>query len=325
MKNRIIITIIVILAIGVVANGYFYCQESNRLRDVQAKVATLEGNVAMLTDNISALTESVPRALSTLTADASTWKGDVATLKGDTSALKGALSTLTRDTSILSGNISALNGNIQSLRDEASSNFKAFRTYTSAVTDTVMKFASVVVRIDVTGNGFQASGSGTIISKNGYVLTNEHVISDAKSIKITLTNGQQYNAVIVSTDKDRDLAILKIATSGNFQEIVLGAADDIVVGKDVLAIGFALGPDFGGTPTVTRGIVSAVRTFQGSRYIQTDAAVNPGNSGGCLVTFDGKMIGVPSSRIVSGAQQIESIGFAIPIDEVKFFIQQTLG
>ncbi len=325
MKNRIIITIAAILAIGVAANGYFYFQESNRLKDVQAKVVAVEENIAILTDNISALAENISRAISTLAADTSTLKGDVATLKTDTSTLKEALSTLTRNTATLSGDIASLNGRVESLRQEASGNFKAFQTYISAGADTAKKLSPVVVRVDVTGDGFQASASGTIIGKSGYILTNEHVISNATSIKITLVSGQQYKGTVVNSDKDRDLAILKIASDGSFPEVVLGSSDDIIVGKEVLAIGFALGPDFAGAATVTKGIISAVRTFQGYQYIQTDAAVNPGNSGGCLVTLDGKMIGIPSSRIVSGAQQVESIGLAIPIDEIRFFIQKTLG
>lgn len=332
MRKPIIIPIIIILAIGVLSNGYFYFQESQRLRDVQAKVVALEENITALTDNISVLTGSIAQAISVLTADTSALKNDASTLKSDaaalktaTSALRGDLSALSRDTSVLSGNISALNGNIESLREKVSANFKAFEASVSAGPDTIAKLSPVVVRVDVTGDVFRASGSGTIIDKDGYVLTNEHVVSDARTIKITLMNGRQYSGTVVDKDKDLDLAIVKIASTGSFQEVPLGSPDDIIVGRKVLAIGFALGPEFAGSPTVTQGIISAVRTFQGAQFIQTDAAVNPGNSGGLLVTLEGKMIGVPSARVISPDAQIQSIGLAIPIDEVRFFIQKTLG
>ncbi|MCL5097969.1 MAG: DegQ family serine endoprotease [Candidatus Omnitrophica bacterium] len=157
-------------------------------------------------------------------------------------------------------------------------------------------------------------GSGVIVSKDGYILTNNHVVDGATQIKVTLANHKQtYDAKIVGRDPDTDLAVLKI-NAENLPAATFGDSHQVEVGDVVLAIG----SPFGLSQTVTMGIVSAVdRGGMGiedyENFIQTDAAINPGNSGGALVDMDGRVIGI-NTAILSRSGGNQGIGFAIPSD-----------
>ena len=170
----------------------------------------------------------------------------------------------------------------------------------------------------------QGYGSGIIISADGYIVTNNHVISGASEVIVSLTNGEEYTAEIVGTDSQTDLAVLKIEATG-LDAAVLGTSSNLLVGEQVIAIGNPLGQQFSGS--VTMGIVSALNrtmTIDEATYklIQTDAAINEGNSGGALVNSAGEVIGINSVK-VSGSG-VEGLGFAIPIDEAKPIIQDLI-
>ncbi len=159
-------------------------------------------------------------------------------------------------------------------------------------------------------------GSGVIVSPNGYVLTNNHVIDGADEIEVILNDNRQARAKVIGTDPDSDLAVLKIELD-RLPVIVLGNADNIQVGDQVLAIG----NPFGVGQTVTSGIVSAlgrnqlgINTFE--NFIQTDAAINPGNSGGALVDTNGNLLGI-NTAIYSRSGGNMGIGFAIPVSTAK--------
>ena len=164
------------------------------------------------------------------------------------------------------------------------------------------------------------AGTGFIISPDGQVVTNAHVVEDAVTIKVMLSDGTVKSAELVQKDPTRDLAVLKI-NGDNLPAARLGNSAEVEVGDEVLAIGNALG--LGDTPTVTTGIVSALdRQLQLAgnrltRLIQTDAAINPGNSGGPLVNANGEVIGV-NTAIAGNA---EGIGFAISIDHARPVIE----
>ena len=183
-----------------------------------------------------------------------------------------------------------------------------------------------LVRIEVAGPGFQASGSGIIIRNDGYVITNQHVIDSAASIAVTLSTGKQYPAVVHSVDANVDLAILKLTGSpANLPVANLGTVSDIVVGGVVMAAGFPLGPNLPGPPSYTQGVVSAVRTLNGQKYIQSDVQINPGNSGGAMVArTTGKVIGITADGVLPPGQDVEGIGLAIPIDVIQAYIQNNL-
>ena len=182
-----------------------------------------------------------------------------------------------------------------------------------------------IVRIDVTLSGGIASGSGTLIDKRGYALTNNHVINGAQKISVTLKDGTVLPATVVATDANQDLAIIQLtSTRTDFPTVPLGTMDDVLVGEAVCAMGFPAGTDLSGPATFTSGIISALRSYSGANYIQTDTPINPGNSGGCLFTLSGKMIGVPTAGITPVNQDYEDINLIIPIDQVSAFITQNI-
>lgn len=154
----------------------------------------------------------------------------------------------------------------------------------------------------------QSLGSGFIIDKTGYIVTNNHVIENSDKIKVILQNEKSYEAKIIGRDSKTDLALIKIEAENDLPALELGDSDQLKVGQWVVAIGNPFGLDH----TVTAGIVSAKGRFIGSSpyddFIQTDASINPGNSGGPLLNLEGKVIGI-NAAIVNGGQ---GIGFAIP-------------
>jgi len=156
----------------------------------------------------------------------------------------------------------------------------------------------------------QSLGSGFIISKDGYVLTNDHVVKDAESITVVLHDESEHQAKIIGKDAKTDIALIKIDSTKNFPEVPLGNSDSLRVGDWVLAIGNPFGLKY----TVTAGIVSAKGRDIGAGpyddFIQTDASINPGNSGGPLINMKGEVIGINTAIIAGGA----GIGFAIPIN-----------
>lgn len=166
-------------------------------------------------------------------------------------------------------------------------------------------------------------GSGVIVSPNGYILTNNHVVEGADDIEVILNDTRKAKAKIIGTDPETDLAILKIELD-KLPIIVLGSSDTAQVGDPVLAIG----NPFGVGQTVTSGIVSAlgrnqlgINTFE--NFIQTDAAINPGNSGGALVDTQGRLLGI-NTAIYSRSGGSMGIGFAIPVSTGKQVLESIL-
>lgn len=163
-------------------------------------------------------------------------------------------------------------------------------------------------------------GSGMILNEEGYVLTNQHVIAGAKDVKVIFNNGKEVQAKVVNSDASHDIAIVKITEDVKMPGVVeLGNSSTLQVGETAVAIGNPLGKEFLGS--VTSGIVSAVNRKLGDKdisYIQTDAAINSGNSGGPLVNSQGQVIGINTAKIDrNGAVSVDGMGFAIPIDSVK--------
>jgi len=166
-------------------------------------------------------------------------------------------------------------------------------------------------------------GSGVIVSREGYILTNDHVVEGVSDIKVTLFDGRTVPGKIVGSDPDTDLAVVRINANG-LTPITFGLSEQAKVGDIVLAIGdpFSVGQ------TVTMGIISAVGRELGpstpfSNFIQTDAAINPGNSGGALVDTNGNLIGV-NTLIFSRSGGYQGIGFAIPVSLAKRVMEQII-
>jgi putative serine protease PepD len=194
-----------------------------------------------------------------------------------------------------------------------------------------------VVTIAATGSGGSGTGSGEVIRSDGYILTNNHVISVAAnggSVQVLFSDGQTAPATITGRDPQTDLAVLHVQPSANLHVISLGTSSTVKVGQPVVAIGAPLGL----SGTVTSGIVSALdRTVQVPgdddksallvSAMQTDAAINPGNSGGALVNCEGQLVGVPTAGATvpnSGGGSI-GLGFAIPVDLAKSIADEIIA
>lgn len=168
------------------------------------------------------------------------------------------------------------------------------------------------------------TGSGVIISSDGYIVTNNHVIANATNIDITLNNKKKYKAELIGTDAKNDIALLKIETNGGLPYIPFSDSDNVKVGEWVLAVG----NPYNLTSTVTAGIVSAKgRDLQGNQatdsFIQTDAAVNPGNSGGALVNTRGELVGI-NTAISSKTGSYVGYSFAVPSNIAKKIVDDLL-
>jgi S1-C subfamily serine protease len=166
------------------------------------------------------------------------------------------------------------------------------------------------------------AGTGVIVSDEGDIITNAHVVARAQNVRVTLDDGSEYAAEVAGSFPDADIALVRVLDATNLTPAELGSSADARVGDEVVAIGNAL--NLGASPSVTRGIISALDriieapdvTLRG--LIQTDAAINPGNSGGPLLNADGEVIGM-NTAIAADAQ---NIGFAIPIDDIKPLIDE---
>jgi S1-C subfamily serine protease len=183
-----------------------------------------------------------------------------------------------------------------------------------------------VVTIETSGvtrsEVFDGAGTGVVLSEDGLVLTNAHVIEQSDGIRVRTFDGATFDASLVGSEPSSDLAVIHIEGAGDLVPAALGSSGSLVVGEPVIAIGNAL--NLGGQPSVTTGIVSAVnRTIDGPQgrltdLVQTDAAINPGNSGGPLVDATGSVVGI-NTAIIADSQ---NIGFAIAIDSAKPIIDR---
>ncbi|MPQ44195.1 S1C family serine protease [Clostridium tarantellae] len=163
-------------------------------------------------------------------------------------------------------------------------------------------------------------GSGFIINDDGYIVTNYHVINGAQEVKVIFYDGTEVNAKVVNYDPKEDIAVIKITDDVKMPGVAeLGDSNKLKPGEDVIAIGNPLGKEF--SSTVTKGVVSSPNRqistdgVNVTQYIQTDAAINPGNSGGPLINSQGQVIGINTAKKVG--EEIEGIGFSIPIDKVR--------
>jgi len=202
------------------------------------------------------------------------------------------------------------------LDPEEQNNINVYRK----VIPTVVNITSTAVAFDFFYGAVpqQGQGSGFIIDSEGHILTNYHVIAGARQVEVTLSNKKKYRADVIGSDRQKDLAVLQIPAR-NLTPSVLGDSKTLEVGQKV----YAIGNPFGLSGTMTRGIISSIRSVRGpegnaiDQAIQTDAAINPGNSGGPLLNSHGEVIGINSMILTGGAEQSAGVGFAIPINSAK--------
>ena len=217
--------------------------------------------------------------------------------------------------------ISEAAGN-ESLDAEEQNNISVYHKNISSVVNVTSKAVSFDFFYGLVPQ--EGQGSGFIIDKAGHILTNYHVVADARQIKVTLHNRKDYPATVVGTDRAHDLAVIQIKVP-DLTPMVLGDSRNLQVGQKV----YAIGNPFGLSGTLTRGIVSSIRSVQEpdgltiDEAIQTDAAINPGNSGGPLLNWHGEVIGI-NTMIASNVGQSAGIGFAIPINTAKAVLNDLL-
>ena len=211
---------------------------------------------------------------------------------------------------------------VESSSLEKKSNGTSLKEVVSNVKDSVVEITTESTSYNAFYGQYvlQGAGSGVIISEDGYIITNHHVIEDASNVNVTLTNGNEYEAKVIGSDEKLDIALIKIDAK-NLTVATLGSSSDLELGETAIVIGNPLGK-LGGS--VTAGIISSPSrniTIEGKsmELLQTDAAINPGNSGGGLFDENGNLVGivVAKSTSTSSGTTVESIGYAIPIDNVK--------
>ena len=185
--------------------------------------------------------------------------------------------------------------------------------------NSVVAIKTEVIATNIFGQMVQgaSAGSGFVISEDGYILTNAHVVEDAKTIKIAFSDGKEYSAKLVGIEEENDVAILKIDSATKFKPVILGDSSKMTIGEEVLAVGNPLGEL---TFSMTKGIVSALDreiqldTFTSINMFQVDCAVNQGNSGGPIFNMYGEVIGIVSAKYAS--ETIEGLGFCIPTNDI---------
>lgn len=254
---------------------------------------------------------------------------DLSALNTQNAALQTSLSQAQAGASSLQADLAALQQTVAGLGTTAPPPASS-TDFTAAA----RKIEPYTVYIEASGRTGAGTGSGTIIRPNGFVLTNQHVISGATSIRVTLKTGESFSATLINSNADLDAAVLRLNTTRtDFPFAALGSSAGVLIGQQVLTCGFPLGSDlFGnaqfGPASFTAGIVSAIRNLPSANtdnpnvrldYIQMDADINPGNSGGGLFNLNGELIGIPAYGFATG------INASIPIDAVKALIQSAVG
>ncbi len=244
-------------------------------------------------------------------------------------ALGAQVTSIVSSVSSFGSDMSNLQSGLENIRDDVTGleeSIGSLETTGNTVLDVVALLRPSVVYVEVELSPFGAgSGSGVILTGDGYVMTNYHVIEDYTSIQVTLSGGDSYSATVIDGDRDLDLAILKLDSNrDDFPAATLGDYEDITIGEGVIALGFPFPTDLGEELSVSSGIVSSLRSslsFVDGEFIQTDAAINSGNSGGPLVNLKGEVIGINTLVYTDG----EGLGFAIPVNDMKEFIASTIG
>jgi serine protease Do len=401
MKNWLFGLVIVILLLGLTAEGVLYLQVNSKFQLnesrflgvdtyldtvksnlasldsnintvetdvnlVKTNIANLNGNTAGLSQNVSNLQNSVSTlsgyaaTITALQSSSSTATADIDALKSNLNTLQSSLGSLssytntitalqssnaaaTSDISSLKNNLANINSNLTSMGNSITSINTSVASLQNSIanlqgtvnnldggvnfTELINNITPSLVYIRVSGPRVAGSGSGIIINDKGYILTCYHVIEGVSSINVTLNNGQNIPATLVTGSQGRDVAIIKLNTVPvNLKAAVLGSSSATLTGELVMSAGFALG--YTSPPSFNTGIISAFRKLDdGYNYLQTDAAINPGDSGGMLVNVKGEVIGINAAREAwdNAGDPVLNMSYCIPIDEVKVMIQSVTG
>jgi len=289
MSKLVVIPVALVLTVGMIVSGLGYLQSNDRLTEALSEISALEAGISALTETVSGQNESFL-------------------------VLEGYIAALQSDVTVLGGDITGLEQDIMGLEIPG------------------YNVGKVVKMIEPTVVLIEDGGSGVIIDSAGYVLTVNHGVADVTSVNVTLMDGTTYSATVLARKEDRDLAILKINSSRtDFPTATLGSSAEVFVGQQALVIGYPEPYSLLGPASFSMGIVSAIRIINNLwwipigddlLWIQTDAASNPGNSGGPFVNLEGEVIGIVTWMKTGG--ELTGLNFVTPIDEAKLFITETI-
>jgi len=308
MKWFLGITMTVLLIGTGVLGGVFY-------QDTQGKFATDRQQIASLSADLAAMAGS----LSELQHSFNELAQGIIDINGGLGDLYESLSSLVDYSSFLNDSIGALGSSIEALESKGGS-----------VADIVAQVEPSVVKIACISPDFLSYGTGIIVNEKGYVITNYHVVEGSWLITVYLQDDRYYQATVAASDPSRDIVVLKLTTDrSDFVAATLGSANNSNTGDRVIAMGFPYQTEMemSGPACVTTGIISAKRNFSSCNWLQTDAAINHGNSGGPLVNMNGEVVGIITIRffIDDDGYPIDNIGFALFIDDAQVLIAKAIG
>jgi len=335
MNKWILIPIVVLLIVANATTGVFLALQNSQLQDAISQIKNLNNSVSTINRDVSglegdlfSLDENVWNSLDEVQSDVSGIEGTISEIDADLNALGRNVDDVEGGISIIEGNVSSIEGSVSDIEDlvsmmedDVTGIGGSLASVSQDVSELVQKDQAIinlapsvkasVVRIEVETDTYIGTGSGVIVTVNGWIITNVHVIEGANKIDITLENGENYSGIVSSVyyHDYLDIALVKIdSIRTDFPIAEIGKSDEMVVGQEIIAVGYPYAFELGYPATITGGIVSAVRNLYGDTYIQFDAAVNPGNSGGPLLNLDGEVVGIVTLGLVEG------LHFAIPIE-----------
>jgi serine protease Do len=327
MKDWVFTALIVVLLAGTAINGFQYERQATIIQNHEAYITGMQNNVAGMEERINSLTS----ASQNLAENVSSLSGSLGNLQNDVSSTEEGIASLSETIQSLDEGMSSLSvliSDLQQSRDIGGYGlFPDFAAAIDKVTPAVVTIEAQIITTVFPGRRViqQSAGSGWVIGSDGLVVTNNHVISDATSIKVTLADGRSFPSAAVQADAATDLAVIKI-DARNLPVVKIGDSDRLQVGQPVAAIGNALGMGI----NMTGGWISRLNTsiiFSNggslSGLIGTDAAINPGNSGGPLITMDGDVVGITNAKLVQTG--VEGIGFAISINNAMKTINNLIA
>ncbi|MBI2653179.1 trypsin-like peptidase domain-containing protein [Candidatus Woesearchaeota archaeon] len=291
--------LLIILAVLILSGGliYYFNYNLNLVQqDYNAKIVDLKRNIDSLSNQLTSLGTNLSTQIGLVDTNLQSFKKQN---EQEINTLSKLIEQIEQQSNI---KLTELKNELKDIRIK-SADF-------SAIVDDVLQ-SVVSIKTNV------GQGSGAIIDRKGYIVTNVHVISGASSIKAVTFSGKTYDvSAIVGYDGNADIVVLKIDASG-LKELNFGDSDEVKVGEKVIAAGNPAGLAF----TVTEGIVSAFRTASnGLKYIQTDVPINPGNSGGPLISIKGEVIGINNFKVGG----FEGLGFAISSNEVRSIVNRVV-
>lgn len=324
-RHLLVMNMIIIVVFGALM-GYFTYDYNVKMNALAARQQELEESVDQrLSSQEQALSGMVEERVSELDSEVGVMQARIGSVEDD---LTGRIqsfnsNSISRD-SALSASIQRISNQSLTEMTSFSRQLEEFRSQTVDFSPIIPMALDAVVTIGSSGPGyFTSSGSGVFINSRGYLVTNHHVIDGLGSVAVRTHDGSDYSASLVGKDEDWDIAVLKLtADKDDFTFLEFGDSDDVRVGTHVIAVGNPVGFD----STVTQGIISSTdRMINGAEreYLQTDVAINSGNSGGPLIDKQGRIVGIATLKYAR--MGFEGLSFALKSDDVKRVVYDILG